>query len=58
MLNDRNSPIKDEYIEKIFKNKNLNLREILDYKEAFEGANFVVISIPTNYDDEKTILIL
>ena len=52
-INKRISPIKDEYIEKYFEEKELNLKATLDYKEAFEGAKFVVISTPTNYDDEK-----
>ena len=53
MINNRISPIKDEYIEKYFKEKKLNLKATLDYKEAFEGARFVIISTPTNYDEEK-----
>ena len=53
MINNRKSPIQDEYIEKYFKEKKLNLRATLDYKDAFEGAEFVIISTPTNYDDEK-----
>lgn len=53
MINDRVSPIKDEYIEKYFSEKKLNLRATLDYKDAFEGAKFIIISTPTNYDDEK-----
>lgn len=53
MINNRISPIQDEYIEKYFKEKNLNLKATLDYKEAFEGARFVIISTPTNYDEEK-----
>ncbi|MBR3116700.1 MAG: nucleotide sugar dehydrogenase [Bacilli bacterium] len=52
MINNRISPIKDEYIEKYFKEKRLNLKATLDYKEAFEGAKFIIISTPTNYDDE------
>ena len=52
-INKRISPIKDEYIEKYFKEKKLNLTATLDYKEALLGAKFVVISTPTNYD-EKT----
>ena len=51
MINKRISPIKDKEIEEFFKEKKLNLRATLDYKDAFEGANFVVISTPTNYDD-------
>ena len=52
-INNRISPIQDEYIEKFFKEKKLNLKATLDYKEAFDGAEFVIISTPTNYDDEK-----
>ena len=53
MINKRISPIKDEKIEEYFKDKDLNLKATLDYKEAFEGADYVIISTPTNYDDEK-----
>ena len=53
MINNRISPIQDEYIEKYFKEKKLNLKATLDYKEAFDGARFVIISTPTNYDEEK-----
>ncbi len=53
MINNRISPIQDEYIEKYFKEKELNLKATLDYKEAFEGAKYVIISTPTNYDPEK-----
>lgn len=53
MINNRISPIQDEYIEKYFKEKNLNLKATLDYKEAFTGAKFIIISTPTNYDSEQ-----
>lgn len=53
MINNRISPIKDEYIEKFFKEKELNLKATLDYKEAFENARFIIISTPTNYDEVK-----
>lgn len=53
MINNRISPIKDEYIEKYFKEEDLNLRATIDYKEALKGAEFVIISTPTNYDEEK-----
>lgn len=53
MINNRISPIKDEYIEEYFKEKNLNLTATLDYKEAIKDAEFVIISTPTNYDEEK-----
>ena len=52
MINNRISPIKDEYIEKFFKEKDLNLRATLDYREAFSDAKYVIISTPTNYDEE------
>ena len=52
-INNRISPIQDEYIEKFFKEKELNLKCTLDYKEAFEGARFVIISTPTNYDEKN-----
>ncbi|MBR3249983.1 MAG: nucleotide sugar dehydrogenase [Clostridia bacterium] len=52
-INNRISPIQDEYIEKYFAEKELNLKATLDYKEAFEGAKFIIISTPTNYDSEK-----
>lgn len=51
MINNRKSPIRDEYIEKYFAEKELNLKATLDYKEAFKEAEFIVISTPTNYDD-------
>lgn len=53
MINNHISPIKDEYIEKYFKEKELNLKATLDYNEALKGAEFVIISTPTNYDEEK-----
>ena len=52
-INNRISPIQDEYIEKFFREKELNLKCTLDYKEAFKDAKYVIISTPTNYD-EKT----
>ena len=51
MINNRISPIRDEYIEKYMKEKKLNLKCTLDYKEAFKGARFVIIATPTNYDE-------
>ena len=53
MINNRVSPIQDEYIKKFFKEKELNLKATLDYKEAFKDAKFIIISTPTNYDDTK-----
>ena len=51
MINNRKSPIKDKEIEEFFKNKKLNLRATLDYKDAFKDAEYIIISTPTNYDD-------
>ena len=53
MINNHISPIKDKEIEDFLKNKQLNLTATLDYKEAFKDAEFIVISTPTNYDDER-----
>lgn len=53
LINKRISPIKDEYIEKFFKEKKLHLKATLDYQEAFKDAEYIIISTPTNYDEEK-----
>ena len=52
-INNRISPIQDEYIEKFFAEKELNLRATLDGREAYKDAEFVVIAAPTNYDPQK-----
>ncbi len=52
MINNSISPIKDEYIEKYFKEKSLNLKATINYKEALTDADFVIISTPTNYNEE------
>lgn len=52
-INNRISPIQDEYIEKYFKEKELNLKATLDTKEAYTDADFVVVAAPTNYDTQK-----
>lgn len=52
LINNRKSPIKDEYIEKYFSNKKLNLTATLDAKVAYSDADFVVIAAPTNYDSK------
>ena len=52
MINAGKSPIRDKEIENFLANKRLDLRATLDYKEAFQGAKFIIISTPTNYDDE------
>ena len=49
-VNERISPIQDEYIIDYFAHKKLNLKATLNYKEAFFDASFVLISTPTNYD--------
>ena len=53
MINDRKSPIQDDYIEKYLAEKELNLTATLDAKEAYSDADFVVIAAPTNYDSKK-----
>ena len=52
-INNRISPIQDEYIEKYFAEKQLNLTATLDGANAYKDADFVVIAAPTNYDPEK-----
>ena len=52
-INNRISPIQDEYIEKYFNEKILNLFATLDGKSAYHDADFVVIAAPTNYDPIK-----
>ena len=53
MINNRKSPIQDDYIEKYLAEKNLNLKATLDGKAAYKDAEFVVIAVPTNYDPVK-----
>lgn len=53
LINNKKSPIQDEYIEEYLATKDLNLKATLDAKEAYEGADFVVIAAPTNYDSKK-----
>ena len=53
MINDRISPIADEYIEKYLAEKPLNLVATLDAEEAYRDAEFVIIATPTNYDPQK-----
>lgn len=53
IINDRKSPIQDDYIEKYLAEKELNLTATLDAKEAYRDADFVVIAAPTNYDSKK-----
>lgn len=52
-INNRNSPIKDNEVKEFFENKKLNLKATVDYIEAFKNAKYIVICIPTNYDDKK-----
>lgn len=53
LINQRKSPIQDEYIEKYLAEKNLNLTATLDAEAAYKDADFVVIAAPTNYDSKK-----
>lgn len=53
VINKRESPIRDEYIERYMADRNLNLTATLDAKAAYTGADYVVVAVPTDYDDEK-----
>ncbi len=53
LINNKKSPIQDDYIEKYLAEKELDLTATLDAKEAYEDADFVVIAAPTNYDSKK-----
>ena len=53
MINKRISPIQDEYIEKYFAEKELDLTATLDAEAAYKDAEFVIVAAPTNYDSKK-----
>ena len=53
LINNKKSPIQDDYIEQYLAEKALNLRATLDAREAYAEADFVVIAAPTNYDSQK-----
>ena len=53
LINQRKSPIQDEYIEKYLKEKELNLTATLDAQKAYKEAEYVVVAAPTNYDSKK-----
>ena len=53
LINNRKSPIQDDYIEDYLAHKDLNLFATLDGKEAYKDADFVVIAAPTNYDSKR-----
>ena len=53
LINNKKSPIQNDYIEKYLAEKNLNLTATLDAEAAYSDADFVVIAAPTNYDSKK-----
>ena len=53
MINNKKSPIQDEYIEKYLAEKELNLTATLDGEKAYKNADFVIIAAPTNYDSQR-----
>ena len=53
LINNKKSPIQDDYIEKYLAEKELDMKATLDAKEAYSDADFVVIAVPTNYDSKK-----
>ena len=55
LINNRKSPIQDDYIEKYFAEKELNLTATLDAKAAYSNADFVVVAAPTNVYSTKAV---
>ena len=53
LINNRKSPIQDDYIEKYLAEKELNLTATLDGESAYADADYVIIAAPTNYDSKK-----
>lgn len=53
LINNRKSPIQDEYIEKYLSEKDLDLTATLNGEQAYKNADFVIIAVPTNYDSQK-----
>ena len=53
MINNKKSPIQDDYIEDYLANKNLDLKATLDAKAAYKKADYVIVAAPTNYDPQK-----
>lgn len=53
LINNKRSPIQDDYIEQYLSEKNLNLTATMDAETAYKDADFVVIATPTNYDPVK-----
>ena len=53
LINNKKSPIQDDYIEKYLSEKELDLTATLDAEEAYKNAEFVIIAAPTNYDSKK-----
>lgn len=53
LINNRRSPIRDEYIEKYLAQKELELTATIDGEEAYREANYVIVATPTNYDSKK-----
>src|SRR5690606_35203204 len=52
LINQKISPIVDEYIEKAFKEENLTLSATLDQVQAYQRADYIIVATPTNYDSE------
>ncbi len=53
LINNRKSPIRDEYIEKFLKEKKLDLNATLDWETTYKNADFIIVATPTNYDPDK-----
>ena len=53
LVNNKKSPVKDEYIEKYLEEKPLNLTATIDWQNGYKNADFVIVATPTNYGAQK-----
>lgn len=58
LINQRKSPIKDDYIEKYLAEKALDLQAVTDGTEAYREADFIIVAVPTNYDSVRNFFFL
>lgn len=57
LINQRKSPIRDDYIEKYLAEKELDLQAVTDGTEAYREADFIIVAVPTNYDSARNFFL-